>query len=174
MHLLLFLELPVLAVLLWLGAQWALLLYNRRINERFLTAQARLQDAAKTTVKELQQVVTEGFKAARVDRRLKSETIHELRSTALKSLQANLGPLGLRELRRALGVPRRLPLDRVLVSYIEAAVYDLKASTARDNEVPTAPGKRFSPETLKIPRVEKPPILFDPKPDEASLHEADF
>lgn len=159
MHLLLFLELPVLAALFWLVVQWALLLYNRRLNERFLTAQARLKDAAQTSVKELQQVVTEGFKAARVDRRLKSETIHELRSTALKSLQANLGPLGLRELRRALGVPRRLPLERVLVSYIEAAVYDLKENHPADNEVPPTPGKRFSPETLRVPRVEKPPTF---------------
>jgi hypothetical protein len=168
MEWLLFIEVPVFGVLLWAGIQLALLFSARRHNERFLTAQQRLYDATQATVKEVQQVLAEDFKKARVDHRLKGDTVTSLRAASIKIMLANLGPLGLRELRRALGLSRRANLDRLLVGRIEAAVYDLKTRGKGENEVPSRPGGRFYPDTLRIPRTEKPTEhpdenLFDEK-----------
>ena len=147
---------------LWLAVQLTLYLYARTRNERFFTAQARLDNAANATVKEVQQVLAEDFKKARVDHRLKGDTATELRSTAIKIMQGNLGPLGLHELRRALGLSRQAPIDRLLVGRIEAALYDLKGRSINNGEVPSAPGGRFYPDTMRIPRIEKPDeAMFD-------------
>jgi hypothetical protein len=152
---------------LFLVVQLAFSLSGRQRNERFFTSQQRLHDAAQATVKEVQQVLAEDFKKARVDHRLKGDTVTELRSAAMKIMLANLGPLGLSEIRKALGLSRKAPLDRFLVGRIEAAVFDLKAWPRLPDEVPSEPGGRFYPNTLRIPRVEKPPHpdenLFDEK-----------
>lgn len=168
MHtLMLVIESVLAAVGLWAVIQLVLYLSSHRQNERFLTTQKRLEDAAHTTVKEIQQVVAEDFKAARVDGRLKGDTATELRATAIKSISAQLGPLGMREVRKALGMPPKSSLDRVLVSRIEAAVFDLKQQTPEPSEIPKKPGGRFYPDTMRIARVEKtsveehPESLFD-------------
>jgi hypothetical protein len=148
--------------------QLAFSLWVRTRNERFLGAQRRLQDAASATVKEVQQTLAHDMKMARVEQRLKGDTAAELRSTAIKIMHANLGPLGLRELRRSLGLKRKTPLDRLLVGHIEAALFDIKRSHPKEekNEIPSALGKRFYPETMRIPKVDKtqedpPENLFD-------------
>ena len=170
MHtLLLLVEAVLSAVGLCAVVQLTLYIYARQRNEHFFTTQARLDDAARTTVKEIQQVCTEDYKKARVDHRLKTDTAHELRATAVKSVIANLGPLGMREVRRVLGLSRKAPIDRVLVCRLEAAVYDLKGKRApRDDIVPSSPSKRFSPDTIRIPRAqlslppeEEPEPLYD-------------
>ena len=167
MNWLLLLEVPFIVVLLWLGIQMALLLYTRRQNEQFSTALLRLNDAAQNTVKEIQQVVAGDFKAARVDGRLKGDTAHELRAAAVKSLVAQLGPLGLRELRRALGLSRKTPIDRMLVGRLEAAVYDLKDHQPITDKVPPQPGMRFVPDTMRIPRAQ----LAIPEEEPESMYE---
>jgi hypothetical protein len=153
---LLFLEISLLVVFIWATAQLALLLMTKQRNERFFAASARIDHAASVTVKEIQQVMAEDFKKARVDHRLKDDTAANLRNTAIKIMLANLGPLGLKEIRKALGLSRRASIDRLLVGRIEAAVYDLKARPLIFDEVPSEPGSRFYPNTLRIPRVEKP------------------
>ena len=160
--LMLLIESTLAAVGLLIAVQFALYLYARTRHERFFAAQARLNNAAKATVKEVHQVLAEDFKKARVDHRLKGDTVTELRATAIKIILANLGPLGLREIRKALGLSRWAPLDRFLVGRIEAAVYDLKERPRLDDLVPSQPGARFYPDTLRIPRIEKPDeAMFD-------------
>jgi hypothetical protein len=168
-------NIPVLLIgatlaLVWLfvAIQLALYLYTRTRNERFFGAQSRLTHAASSTVKEVHQVLAEDFKKARVDHRLKGDTVTELRAASMKIMLANLGPLGLKEIRKALGLSRKAHLDRLLVGRIEAAVFDLKAWPRQPDEVPSELGGRFYPTTLRIPRVEKPPEhpqenLFDEK-----------
>jgi hypothetical protein len=152
------------AVGLFLAVQLALYFYARTRHELFFAAQARLDDAAKTTVKEVQQVLAEDFKKALVDHRLKGDTAAELRATAIKIMLTNLGPLGLHELRRVLGLSRKAAIDRFLVGRVEAALYDLKGRSINNGEVPSAPGGRFYPDTLRIPRIEKPDEhMFDEK-----------
>ena len=150
------LELPVLLLAFWALLQWGLLLSVRRQREQFLSANQRLDHAAQTTVKEVQQTLAEDFKRARVEHRLKGDTAAELRATAIKIIHANLGPLGLKELRRSLGISSKAPLDRLLVGHLEAALYDLKGRSINNGEVPSAPGGRFYPDTMRIPRIEKP------------------
>lgn len=166
---LLLLELPVLLMGLWALLRLALLLSTRQRAEQFMSALLRLENAASATVKEVQQTLAEDFKRARVDHRLKGDTAAELRATAIKIFYANLGPLGLRELRRALGLKRKAPLDRLLVGRIEASLYDIKQNQAAEEkvEVPSNLGKRIYPDTMRLPRVEKsaveehPESLFD-------------
>ena len=149
---------------LFIALQLALYLDARTRHERFFAAQARLDDAAKATVKEVQQVLAEDFKKARVDHRLKGDTAAELRATAIKIIHANLGPLGLKELRGALGLPRRAALERLLVGRLEAELFTLKGRSINNGEVPSAPGGRFYPDTMRIPRIEKPDeAMFDEK-----------
>jgi hypothetical protein len=159
------LEVPFVIALLWLAVQASLLLYTRRRSKQFSTALLRLNDAAQNTVKEIQQVVAGDFKAARVDGRLKGDTAAELRATAIKSIQAQLGPTGMKEIRTALGLSRKAPIDRVLVGRLEAAVYDLKDHSAIPEKVASGPGARFVPDTMRIPRAQVglPPedTLFD-------------
>jgi hypothetical protein len=161
-------EAALLIMGLLIAVQLALYLYARRRNERFFATRARLNDATKATVKEVQQVLAEDFKKARVDHRLKGDTVTELRAASMKIILANLGPLGIKELRKVLGLSRRAPLDRFLVGRIEAAVYDLKERPLIVDEIPPQPGDRIYPNTLRIPRVEKPTDhpdenLFDEK-----------
>ena len=155
-------------VVLFLAVQFALYINTRQRNELFVATRARLHDAAQATVKEVQQVLAEDFKTARVDHRLKGDTAAELRATAIKIMQGNLGPLGLHELRRALGLSRKAPIDRFLVGRVEAALYDLKGRSINNGEVPPAPGGRFYPDTMRIPRVERP---TEEQPDEQMLDE---
>ena len=158
----LLIEATLSAVGLFLAVQLALYFYARTRHERFFAAQARLEDAAQTTVKEVQQTLALDFKRARVEQRLKGDTAAELRATAIKIIHANLGPLGLHELRRALGLSRQAPIDRLLVGRVEAALHDLKGRSINNGEVPSAPGGRFYPDTMRIPRIEKPDeAMFD-------------
>ena len=172
MHtLLLLIEITLAALGLFMGVQLGLYLHAKQRNERFFTTRARLDDAAQTAVKEIQQVVAEDFKNARVDRRLKSDTAQELRATALKSVIAQLGPLGMRELRKALGLSRKSFIDRVLGARVEAAIYDLKNKKEPPSEIPPKPSARFSPDTVRIPRAqlsipdeEEASTLYEPTP----------
>ena len=160
------LELPLIVVALWAVVQLALLLHDRRRNESFFAARGRLDYAAQTTVRELQQVLVDDFKLARVDGRLKGDTAQEVRATAIKSLQALLGPLGMREVRRALGLSRKTPIDRVLVCCLEAAVHDLKDHSVVPDKVPSQPSKRFVLDTVRIPRAQ----MGIPEEDPESLY----
>jgi hypothetical protein len=169
MNWLLLIELPLIVVALWVAVRVALLLSARQHNERLLTTLTRLENAAYTSVREIEQVLVEGLKARQIDGRLKDDNAQGARSTAMKALMANLGPAGLREIRRSLGLPRKTPLDRILISHLEAAVYDLKACREPDLEkVTSQPTKRFSPDTVRIARVQ--PVM--PREDDlASLYD---
>jgi hypothetical protein len=151
------LELPVLILGFWALLRLSLLLSVKQKAEQFSSALLRLDSAAYATVKEIQQTLAEDFKRARVEQRLKGDTAAELRATAIKILYANLGPIGLHELRRALGLKRKAPIDRLLVGRIEAALFDIKRGAPRNeqSEIPSAPGKRFYPETMRIPKVDQ-------------------
>jgi hypothetical protein len=143
----------LLATLLFV-VQLAFYLWIRTRTERFLGATLRLQDAAQVTVREVQQTLVHDIKMSRVDRRLKGETVAEIRATAMKILYANLGPMGLYEVRRSLGLKHTSSLDRFLVGRMEAALFDIKQSApAEKREIPSAPGKRFYPETMRILRA---------------------
>jgi hypothetical protein len=142
------------AVVLSTLIKLTLYLHFRQRHEQFFATEFRLNSAVTNAVKEIQQVLAGDFKAARVDGRLKGDTANEIRATAVKAMLAHLGPLGLRELRRALGLSRKTSIDRVLVGRLEAAVYDLKNHQLTPNKVPAQPGMRFVPDTMRIPRAQ--------------------
>lgn len=159
---LLLLEVMVLFVLGGLGLQLALLLHTRRRNERFCTTQKRLDDATQNSVKELQ-VVSEDYKANRADGRLTKEKARDLRATAIKTVIDQLGPLGMREVRKTLGMPPKSSLDYVLGTRIEAVVFDLKIFPKASDKIPRKPGERFYPDTMRIARIEKTPVEEHPE-----------
>ncbi len=115
----------LLAALTWAAAKAAQLIAAKVKNEYLRGALTRLDDAVLNAVREVHQVTVEGIKAASADGKLTVEERAKVKATALETIRAHMGPAGLAELVKVLGVDNG-GLEKLLSTRIEAAVHDLK------------------------------------------------
>jgi hypothetical protein len=81
----------------------------------------RLTALAFTVVSEVQQTVVSGLG----DKATKEELL-KARDLALANLKTHLGPKGIKELMTVLGISTPDGLDKLIITYIESAVHNLK------------------------------------------------
>lgn len=83
----------------------------------------RLTALAFTVVSEVQQTIVSGLG----DKATEAELL-KARDTALATLRAHLGDKGIKELMGVLGMKEDSALNKLLITFIESAVHNLKAS----------------------------------------------
>ncbi len=83
----------------------------------------RLTALAFTVVSEVQQTVVSGLG----DKATKEELL-KARDLALANLKTHLGPKGIKELMSVLGIKTSDAVDKMLITFIESAVHNLKAA----------------------------------------------
>jgi len=125
----------LMAALTWASARFGQLITSRLRSERVRAVLLRLDDAIAAIVREVQQVTINVLKAqgGGVPRDMHAR----LRVATLASVKAYLGPKGIEDAHRALGLDRAA-FDAFVTTRIEAAVLDLKNARQR-NGVPALP-----------------------------------
>lgn len=128
--------LPVLLGLLgWVGVKVHAWLTTNVKNEKLRGILDRLYEAAATVVKEVEQAVV-----SKLDPNVSpAQNAETARQAALTSLKTHLGPTGLAELKAILGL-EDVPLEQLLLSYIEAAVKTM--NTMKYDANPTLSSER--------------------------------
>lgn len=116
------------AALAWAGAKFAGWLGTKTKNEYLQGLMLRLNEGVFTAVKGVQQSYVDAIKRGRADGHLSDVEKKAAVNQALGSLKSYLGPKGLDELGKVLGLDG-LAVDQFLGDKIEAAVHDLRAST---------------------------------------------
>lgn len=111
-----------LAVLSWVGVMAAKWIQTKVKNEQFSGIIRRLNDAAITVVRDLNQTVVEDLKEASSDGKLTAEERLRIKTEALKSLKSYLGVKGLKMLSSILGLTPGEEIDLFLTSKIESKV----------------------------------------------------
>ena len=81
----------------------------------------RLEDTVRNVVRELQQTVVDGLKKRSADGKLTAEDAAEIRSEALAKVKSYVGPKGLAELARLLGMNAAL-VDSYIVTLVESSI----------------------------------------------------
>ena len=115
---------PVLIALLGLLAKQLLDLINARIkNESIKGILDRLDQTSLTVVTEVQQTFVDNL-----DPNAPKESYQKARDSALASLKTLIGPKGLTDIKQVLGIDDD-SLQKVLITYIESKVHELKANT---------------------------------------------
>lgn len=117
----------------WLSVRAAQLIKTRVKNEYLAGMLARLDDAVTHAVGEVDQTVVQSLKAASSTGTLTAEDANTARNAALASVKSHLGPKGVAELIKVLGIEPS-ELEKVLTTRIEAAVNDL--NTAKSTPPP--------------------------------------
>lgn len=120
----------LLAALSWLSLRIAALINAKVKNERLQGILSRLDDAVFAAVREVEQVYVSMLKTASQDGSLTSEERRQAKDSALQAARAYLGPRGLAELAKVLGMPEA-EVDSVIGSRVESAVYNLRAQPTR-------------------------------------------
>ncbi len=107
----------------WASAKLPALISARVKNESVAGVLDRLTGLAFTVVSEIQQTVVSnlGDKAT-------SEELAKARDQAITTLKGHLGAKGIKELMTVLGIQTSDALDKLIVTFIESAVHNLKAS----------------------------------------------
>lgn len=123
-----------LGAFVWLAVKLGGLITAKVKSEYLSGALARLDVAVRTVVKEFEQTVVGSIKAAAVDGKVTPEEILTIQADALALLKSYLGPKGLAELGRVLGLDERF-LDEFLGGSIEAAVHDIRAAEVKSATV---------------------------------------
>jgi hypothetical protein len=117
---------PVLiATLTWLATKLAQLIQARVKNEYLRGVLLRLDDTVLTVVREIHQVSVEALKAAAPDGKLTPEVKAMVKRSALDAIKKHIGPKGLGQLARVLGIDGEA-VDKLIGTRVEAAVHDLK------------------------------------------------
>lgn len=120
--------LPVVATALTILIGFAVRWLSARVgNERLQTLFAFVAEAIETSVREIEQTMVEGLKAARLDGTLSDDEKTAVLKATIESAKRSLGPKGLALLEAAAGVGEA-ELEAWLSSRIEAAVQKLRAS----------------------------------------------
>jgi hypothetical protein len=114
----------LLAGLSWLSLKATQLISAKVKNEYLKGVLLRLDDAVLAAVREVQQVVVDGLKAASSGPLTPAERI-KVKQIALASIKSHLGQKGLSELAHIFGLEGGT-LETVLTTRVEAAVHDLK------------------------------------------------
>ena len=120
----------VLAALSWLSLRVAALINAKVKNERLHGILSRLDDAVFSAVREVEQVYVSMIKTASEDGALTKEERRQAKDAALHAARTYLGPRGLAELCKALGMGED-DVDRVISTRVESAVYSLRAQPTR-------------------------------------------
>jgi hypothetical protein len=113
------------AALTWASVRLASYIGRKVDSERLRGVLLRLDDFVISTVKALQQAVVEAIKEASFDGKITDEDRRRFKAAAIEQVKSYLGPKGLRELAKVLGL-RPDALDGFLESRVEAAVHDVK------------------------------------------------
>jgi hypothetical protein len=127
----------LMAALTWASTRLAQLINARVRSERTRAVLLRIDDAIAAIIREIQQVTIDDLKAHTPDGQLPFAIRARLKFSALTSVKAYLGPKGIDEAVRALGLDRRA-FDAFVSTRIEAAILDLKNGQHR-NGVPEPP-----------------------------------
>jgi hypothetical protein len=118
---------PILvAVLGYVSMKAAELLQAKVKNEYLQGILVRLDDAVFTAVCEVQQVVVDKLKSESTDGHLDATGRAHVKAAALEAVRSYLGPKGLTQVGRVLGIPSA-GVDRHLESRVEAAVFELRS-----------------------------------------------
>jgi hypothetical protein len=115
----------LLAVLTWVATKAAQLIHGRVKNEYLRGVLVRLDDTVLTVVREIHQVTVDTLKAAAPNGKLGSDVKAMLKRSAITAIKEHLGPRGLAELARVLGLDEEA-VDRMIGTRVEATVHDLK------------------------------------------------
>ena len=115
----------LLAGLTWLATRLAALIRLRIENEYLRGVLVRLDDAVLTATKELEQTVVAEIKAAAADGKISPAERERIKRTAITNVKSYIGPRGIAEVGRVLGLPDAA-LDCLITSKLEAAVHDLR------------------------------------------------
>lgn len=115
----------LLAGLTWLVARAAALIRIRIESEYLRGALVRLEDAIVTATKDLQQTIVAEIKAASADGKISAEERRRIKAAAVANVKSYLGPRGVAEISRILGLPGTA-LDGLIAAKVEAAVHDLR------------------------------------------------
>jgi hypothetical protein len=116
----------LLAALSWLSLQLAGLIKAKVKHENVRGTLLRLDDAVFVAVRQVYSTVVEELKAAAADGVLTAEERQAVKRAVLDAVRSYVGPKGLLEVGRALGLGDD-ELDRVLGPRVQAAVYELNA-----------------------------------------------
>ncbi len=114
----------------WLGGRAGELIQAKVDNEYLRSALLRLDDAVVTAVKDLQQTLAKEFRALSADGKLSREDRRRLKDTAVRHVKSYLGPTGLKDLAKVLGL-WELSIEDFIGSKVEAAVHDMKRGDDR-------------------------------------------
>lgn len=120
----------VLAALSWLSLRVAALINTKVKTERLHGILTRLDDAVFAAVREVEQVYVSMIKTASEDGSLSAEERRQAKDAALQAARTYLGPRGLAELCKVLGMGED-DVDRVISTRVESAVYSLRAQPTR-------------------------------------------
>lgn len=93
----------------------------------------RLTTLAFTVVQEVQQTFVSNLTSPT------PEQLKEARDKALAALKTYLGPKGLEELKKVLGLDGDTAVERLLITFIESAVHNLKTGPQPQPTPPPAP-----------------------------------
>lgn len=107
----------------WASAKLPALLSARVKNESVAGVLSRLTQLAFTVVTEVQQTVVSGL-----GDKANAEALRGARDRAIATIKSHLGPKGIKELMTVLGIKTSDALDKLIVSFVESAVHNLKAS----------------------------------------------
>lgn len=93
-------------------------------NERFAGILDRLAQLAFTVVAEVQQTVITTLR--KEHERVPAEALAAARDQAITTMKSHLGPKGLLEIKAALGLTDDTAVEKLITSFIESAVLQLK------------------------------------------------
>jgi hypothetical protein len=119
----------LLAALSWLSLQAAGLIKAKVKHENVRGTLLRLDDAVFVAVRQIQQVLVDRLKAARVDGTLTADEGRQVKLATLEAVRSYVGPKGILEICRILGL-KDVEFERVLDPRVEAAVFELNARKA--------------------------------------------
>ncbi len=115
----------LLAGLTWLAARVAALIRVRIANEHLRGLLLRFQDAVLVATKDLQQTMVDEIKADSADGKISAAERQRIKAAAVANVKSHLGPKGVAELARILGLADGA-LDSLIGAKVEAAVHDLR------------------------------------------------
>ncbi len=118
----------------WASAKLPALISARVKNESVAGVLERLTQLTFTVVTEVQQTIVSGL-----GDKATSEELLKARDSALATLKAHLGAKGIKELKQVLGIETSEAFDKLLITFVESAVHNLKASKAPTLEAIAAP-----------------------------------
>lgn len=112
----------VLALIGWLGLRLQKLIATKVENEKIEGVLLRLEAVVETAVKETAQTFLSNLKSPT------PKDYKKARAMALESIKAYVGPRGIEEAKKVLGLQEDGALEKLIASLLEATVHDLKTA----------------------------------------------